>query len=154
MRLYTFCNFYLSSIQQGIQPAHVVADMFVRYDWRDREDPEKKSLFDWARDHKTMICLNGGNAAGIRELWEKLQPLGQKLSLAHGFFREDEQSLDKTMTCVGIIVPARIYEYNEFERTRDTGAAGLPLAWALNPIALDETEQQLASLIASYGLAK
>jgi len=27
MRLYTFVNYYLSSIQQGIQTAHIVSEM-------------------------------------------------------------------------------------------------------------------------------
>lgn len=108
MRLYTFTNFYLSSIQQGIQPAHAVSDLFVKYD--DRKTTEYGLLSEWARDHKTMICLNGGNAAGLREIWAIVSTLGNRLRLPHVKFHEDHQSLDGTMTCIGIILPQFAYE--------------------------------------------
>jgi hypothetical protein len=151
MRLYTFCNFYLSSIQQGIQPAHVVADMFVKYSGSTTQNHESYSLFEWAKNHKTMICLNGGNAADIREVWEKVQQLGRELGLAHGCFHEDEQSLDGTMTCVGIVVPTRIYEYNDQVRALTENVLAI---FDDQRIVLDANEWTLADLISKYSLAK
>jgi hypothetical protein len=157
MRLYTFCNFYLSSIQQGIQPAHVIADMFVKYQTQYMPgNREAMSLYDWAEYHKTLVCLNGGNAADLRALWETVQRLGKELKLAHGCFHEDEQSLDKTMTCVGIVVPENIYTYNEYERELRKPAPGGTIfdTYQLNPITLNTVEKELAALIAVAPLAR
>lgn len=147
MRAYSFTNFYLNSISQGIQPAHALVDMFTKYT---DESPQKAVLFDWAINHKTMICLNGGNAQGIRDVWQNIIRLGSALQLPFQKFHEDEQSLDGSMTCVAIIVPTYIYE----------GAAALR---SVSPIdgALLITEHnwsdeavELMGLLNSYGLAK
>lgn len=142
MRLYTFTNFYLSSIQQGIQPAHCIADMFVKYA---DESEQRAMLFDWAANHKTMICLNGGNAAGIRELYDQLSAICATLQLPFGKFHEDDQSLDGTMTCCGVIVPEYIYEFAaEFRKNPDDIGVG----------GLTQTEFELAMLLNHFGLAK
>jgi hypothetical protein len=107
MRLYTAGNFYLSSIQQGIQGAHVLAELFTKYG--ENTTGGGYSLFDWARNHKTMICLNGGNASSLREFYALLHSSDNKY-LPYAKFHEDEQSLDNAMTCVGVVVPARIYD--------------------------------------------
>ena len=58
MRAYFFGNLYMSSIQQGIQAAHAVADMFIKYS--NENEPNYHPLREWATDHKTMILLNAG----------------------------------------------------------------------------------------------
>lgn len=107
MRFYSAGNFYLSSIQQGIQGAHVLGELFTKYG--ENTTGGGYSLFDWARNHKTMICLNGGNASSLREFYALLHSADNKY-LPYAKFHEDEQSLDNAMTCVGVVVPARIYE--------------------------------------------
>lgn len=110
MRAYTFTNCYLSSIQNGIQPAHCLVDMFVKY-LPYSVSPEFNAYLNWATNHKTMICLNGGNAAGVQDIYNTLQEIAPVLGLPFGKFNEDEQSLNGVLTCCGIIVPEAMYEF-------------------------------------------
>ena len=119
MRGYFFGNYYLSSIQQGIQAAHCTADMAMKYSSHRGEDLESWQTYcDWAQHHKTMVLLNGGNQASLNELaWffnsvDNIFPWEQ--------FFEDEQSLNGCLTCVGIILPERIYEAAVLIRSRTT----------------------------------
>lgn len=116
MRLYSFTNYYLSSIQGGIQTAHVVHELFLKYP--DHGQVERLAADDmlglWASNHKTIVVLNGGNSADLEAIamlfdedhnpypWES--------------FCEDEASLNQASTCVGIVVPDLIYETAELVR--------------------------------------
>ena len=153
MRLYTFCNYYLSSIQQGIQSAHCLAEMFVRYA---DLSPANDMLFNWARNHKTIVILNGGNNEELRNTFATLQRLCQVLDYYPlAIFNEDASSLNSAVTCVGVIVPEKIYMYNEYERELRKPSVG-PLAdvYQLNPITLNTFEKELANIIASAPLAR
>ena len=109
LRLYTFCNFYLSSIQQGIQSAHVVHSLFIKY-------PSFESnsiLWDWAQNDKTMIVLNGGTHKDIVQAYEMVGALSLKhhnVLLPFEHFNEDDESLSGMMTCFGIVLPDRLYD--------------------------------------------
>ena len=107
MRLYSFCNVYLSSIQQGIQTAHLTHEMFVTQPTRFRLDV----MTEWATDHKTIIVLNGGAAQDIKDIAAQLTVLSSSVNFVMpvGRFHEDEYSLDGTMTCTGAIIPSIIY---------------------------------------------
>lgn len=99
MRFYAATNMYLSSIQHGIQAAHCVAEMIVH-----RSSHE---VIDWAENHKTLICVNGGNNKSLSDFYDLVR-------YQHQFpvakFHEDEASMGGMLTCVGIIVPKEIYE--------------------------------------------
>lgn len=147
MRLYTFTNFYLSSIQQGIQPAHLIGDLFIKYRPGQldaiRSDAQDV-LYDWAANHKTMICLNGGNLGSIRMIANQLDTLGVELGLPTGRFFEDEESLGNIMTTTGIVVPAEIYE-------RAAEMRGQPY----EDVAItSDPELKLIDLLNGFGLAK
>lgn len=154
MRLYTFGNFYLSSIQQGIQAAHLVADMFG-YTYQTVRHTDTKAvevMYDWAQNHKTMVCLNGGNNADLDALYIRLYELGQALELPFDKFHEDRESLNSVMTCCGIIVPANIYEASQAIRegrySRDD-VVQLPAYGRFTVRELD-----LIFLLNEYGLAR
>lgn len=112
MRYYGFCNFMLSSIQQGVQNFHVLGDMMVTYTTGERAEAyrARSVLHQWATEHKTAIFLNGGNAAGIRDVYEHLCRFGQELNLPYDKFHEDQDSLDSMMTACGIVVPTYIVD--------------------------------------------
>lgn len=149
MRYYTFTNFMLSSIQQGIQPAHCIADTFIKYA---DESRQQAVLLDWATNYKTMICLNGGNAAGIREVYAKFEELCDTLQLPYCMFCEDEQSLDSTMTCCGLVVPAYIYDAAAVLRV---GGPQGGLSDLFNAgVTLNGAEYELAVFLNQFGLAK
>lgn len=107
MRAYSFTNFMLNAVSQGIQPGHCLVDMTRAY--ANHNSIAGDTMADWADNHKTMICLNGGNYASILDIWATLQTLGPALNLPFGKFHEDEATLGGLMTCCAIVVPERIY---------------------------------------------
>jgi len=143
MRAYFFGNMYLSSIQQGIQAQHCTAELFCKYSTMSTGDSIQNSmLYDWAKDHKTTILLNGG---GTQDLYD-IQGL---LSLHYNpypwaYFHEDEIALQSALTCIGLILPARIYEAAEELRENDCVLGVDLLDWDLD----------LCKILNSCGLAR
>lgn len=116
LRAYAFTNFYLSSIQHGIQAFHALHEMFVEYKPTKKYDPASEMLYDWATYHKTMITLNGGNLDGLRKVWELVNNFGVDFPMVpFACFHEDMQSLGGIMTCVIIVLPASIYNAQKLE---------------------------------------
>lgn len=121
MRFYSFTNFMLSPIQQGIQPGHACVELFVKYgrippNSRGTEWKKNEMLYEWADEYKTYICLNGGTSTTLRELWEFVDRPDVN-PFPYSKFHEDEQSLDAVMTSIGIVLPAYIYETAESLRS-------------------------------------
>ena len=114
MRAYFFGNMYLSSIQQGIQAAHVVAEMFVKYP--EDVDAASNTLREWAICSKTMILLNGGYLDTINKLREFFS--NKKNPYPWAPFYEGEDALGGVLTTVGIILPEKIYETASLIRSK------------------------------------
>jgi hypothetical protein len=107
MRAYFFANSWLSGIQKGLQSAHVVAEMAqAEFAMEGEHDGHDNPFQEWAEKHKTIIILEGGTHANLLSICEVLE----RGPLCWSDFSEDEESLNKAMTCVGVIVPERIYE--------------------------------------------
>lgn len=102
MRLYTFINFYLSQIQQGIQTAHIVHELFNKYKFSSSTAPLQ--LERWSREHKTIIVLNGGVDQQIGEMMD----IFAKYEFPFEQFVEDE-GLCKARTGCGVVLPEWIY---------------------------------------------
>lgn len=152
MRFYGFGNVYLSSLQQGLQAAHVIADMFGKYATNgDEFDFGLKMMMCWTDDHKTIILLNGGNSEDLEQLVAFFDSSDNKFP--HDCFFEDEASLNEALTSVGIVLPARIYEdgvadYRVLRQTypRDyTGLIQLP--------GFTDFESELIARLGTYRLA-
>ena len=111
MRFYTASNMYLSSIQHGIQAAHCVSEMMLKI-------LGNKLVSQWAHTHKTLICLNGGNNFALHNFLELVTREDNKLYPTAKFY-EDDASMGGMLTCVGIIIPEKIYEADltEFGRS-------------------------------------
>lgn len=107
MRAYFFGNMYLSSIQQGIQSAHVLAEMYNKYVFPDGCQ-EYFILENWAKEHKTMVLLNAGYSEEIHSLVSFFDTKDNPLPWAK--FHEGKDALDGALTCVGIILPEEFYE--------------------------------------------
>lgn len=119
MRAYFLGNYYLSSIQQGIQAAHCAVDMAMKYSSHRGEDNQSWVTFcEWAEGHKTMVLLNGGNQSALNDFAFFLNNVDNPFPWEQFF--EDEQSLNNALTCVGIILPERIYEAAALLRQRNT----------------------------------
>lgn len=107
LRLYSFINMYLSPLQHGLQTAHVVGELFVKYTklWGFFEKGEYKLLREWADLNKTIIILNGGNSSNLLSIYNELIEINAQLKLPYTKFHEDEESLNRALTCVGVVVP-------------------------------------------------
>jgi hypothetical protein len=120
MRLYSFVNFYLSSIQQGVQTGHLSNEMTVKYLLNGAPHITSGAVMtikEWLKDHKTYIILNGGAAFDIESTFMMLEDISKELNLPYDCFYEDEVSLKGMMTCCGIIVPEKYYaamDYTKF----------------------------------------
>ena len=124
LRFYSFVNFYLSSIQQGVQSFHVCHEMFNKY----QDDPSVPSshpsdkayrqLREWSKYHKTLIVLNGGANTDIEDTYYLLEKLSKNLSIPLPFakFHEDEKSLGGIMTACGCVLPQEIYEATDWRK--------------------------------------
>ena len=154
MRLYTFTNYYLSSIQVGIQTAHVVAELFNTYP-NNADDlfSPYHTVSEWAKNHKTIVCLNGGNNAMIEEVWSTLRRMNNTLSYPIAFFKEDAQSLGGIMTCVGVIVPSEVYEYAQIYRQAKSKQEA-DMIWGRNDMELATPEIEFATFLNQFALAK
>ncbi len=111
MRFYGFGNYYLSSLQQGLQAGHAAVDLHVKYNMLQAHydsDAQKNIFNDWAMNHKTMVLLNGGNSADLQDLFEFLSNDHNPYPFVK--FHEDEVSLNGALTYVGMILPPRIYD--------------------------------------------
>ena len=69
---------------------------------------QPKMIDDWATQHKTVVLLNGGNQQSLQDLHAFLDDKANPYP--YGQFKEDNQSLNECLTCVGIILPEKIYE--------------------------------------------
>lgn len=180
MRFYGFGNYYLSSLQQGLQAGHAVAELFVKHNHADVNNasagdytlPEERNnlakadyVLGWAENHKTMVLLNGGNSADLQELFEFLET--NKCPFPFVKFHEDEVSLNGALTYVGMILPAQIYETAAvLRRTRgsfyneELGAVQIPDLAVGNDtnafvlVQMTAFEFELMQRLNEYGLAK
>ena len=116
MRAYFFGNMYLSSIQQGIQSAHVVAEIFYKYQIGPGSTRTKhyNMLMDWTKNNKTMVLLNAGYAEELHNLQEFF--LDSNNQYPWSSFKESQEALDGAFTSIGIILPERIYETAKYCR--------------------------------------
>lgn len=106
-RLYSLTNYYLSSLQKGLQTAHVVGEMSRREHDSSFSRPVKKIFRQWTDQDKTIILLNGGNNAGIKGATVFLSQFSDRYPVAA--FQEDEISLAGASTATGIILPESVY---------------------------------------------
>lgn len=117
LRCYAFTHFIVSSIQQGIQSGHASMELVNKYMVREGWiNGFAEQVNDWIKNHKTIICLNGGNSKGLADTLDFLQD--KRNPFAVTAFYEDEQTACGLMTSVAIILPARIFETAELMRRR------------------------------------
>ena len=154
LRLYTFINPYLSSIQQGIQSAHLVHDLMLKYQMHSSSAAALVS--DWAQHHKTIIVLNGGTTA---ELERGIEVLRAQSSYPWVEFYESRECLSGALTGFGVVLPESVYACTKAEmlRTYDDGGHKMQLM-CLRPsgehVLYGDPDFDIISLVTSRGLAK
>lgn len=93
MKCYVFVHSHLSSIQKGIQAAHVVA--------RICREPNQDAL-DWMDSHETLVILEGGNSEEL-VMWNQRIRKAQFMDCE--WFHEDKETLGGIFTAVGFVFP-------------------------------------------------
>lgn len=107
LRLYSFCNFYYSSIQQGIQTGHMSDNMTVKYMGYPDNYAPKNVWQEWITNHKTYIVLNSGDYDSIIENGNKLLAVAHQLNLPYADFIEP--GVGNVRTTYGVVVPERYF---------------------------------------------
>lgn len=129
LRFYAFTNFYISSIQHGIQTGHASVDLLRKYEQRlhDAQNSDNDHLKatrvsaaindlhvvrDWADNHKTYVILNGGDWFGVNKIFDIVAEAG------FPFCDFYEPGLGNIRTTVGVVLPDSIFNMRrEFVRT-------------------------------------
>lgn len=106
-RAYFFGNMYISPIQHGIQAAHVVTELFVKYKPLEMSSTpfESNVLYRWAEEHKTKMLMNGGYQSNLEKIHKIFEFIGPVLGLPFAKFHEEEEALNGALTSVGVVVP-------------------------------------------------
>lgn len=117
--MYTFTNMYLSQIQRGIQSAHCITDMLVKYNQQFNDfhessrGPQFEFLLEWMENDKTMIVLNGGGSEELNSLHSFCKGARNSCIYPFGVFFEEDTALGGSgagaLTCFGILLPESIY---------------------------------------------
>lgn len=113
LRLYAFCNFYINSIGQGIQTAHVVGRMAKFY--RKRNSDAANLFWQWLEEgcnNETIIVCNGGMGADISESYNKHENTLTKLGIPSQIFYEEPRAFgtkEPTPTCWACVLPEEVY---------------------------------------------
>lgn len=108
-RLYSFvAGNYLNELQKGLQTAHVVGNLAVKYH---KEDHQNNAFRTWAAEDKTIIILNAVNHQGVLDCMTELRRTGITPGFVGGaVFFEDEQSMNSMATACGVIVPQKYWD--------------------------------------------
>lgn len=151
MRAYFFGNMYFAGIHAGIQSAHTLSEMFVKYGNAPSTGPDGNQqwliLNHWAAEHKTMVLLNGGYSEELRSLISFFED--DRNPLPWAYFNESIEAADGCLTCVGIILPEEFYEAAKELRTIN---ANVPTPFLAK--LQSDWERELAARLNNYGLAR
>ena len=136
LRCYTFTHWMLRPIQQGIQSGHASMELVNKYllekGWI---NGYAEQVNDWIANHKTIICLNGGNSASLKDLYTFLD-ISEANPFPYVNFYEDEESAEGMMTSIAIILPARIFDgaqaLRNYKRDDSVGVSFDPLSRELH----------------------
>jgi hypothetical protein len=110
MRAFFFCNQYLAGIHPGIQSGHALDQLwsgFVETMGKHTKTAKAKfaMLREFSKNHKTWICLNGGDSLMLGDLYKFM--IGQT---TYPFTMFQEPGLNYANTAVVIILPERMYD--------------------------------------------
>lgn len=123
MILYSFTNMYLEGIHAGIQTAHMINEMWLKYSNAENAFYLKRReiLINWAKSDKTIFIYTGGYQRSLEDRLGQLQKFSHHYDLPYAYFRESKDALNGALTCVGIIVP----DFSEIDCSGLNGNTGL-----------------------------
>ncbi len=130
LRTYVLLHTYLKSLLNGVQGAHAVADLLVKY-------PEADGLPQtWARDHKTLVFLDGGVSLHIHQTIAWLKSMSST-SIPWAAFVEDSATLENMTTAIAITLPESIAKASDEDVDRAEWHSEGPLWDELQALGVD-----------------
>lgn len=107
-------NFYLSSIQHGIQCAHTVGKLTEK-------EPvvRTETLNKWLHRDCTINLRNGGDNESMKELLSFMFLEADDYDWA--YFEESEGAMGGMLTCVGVVLPMDVFAPDYEPHFHDTG---------------------------------
>lgn len=106
LKAFLFAHTALKPICNGVQNAHSLAEMFVKYS--DEPSSKRDMLRDWARNHKTIVMRDGGdshNLARINYILEQISPIA---NIPYASFCESDSYMEGILTSVGFIMDKNV----------------------------------------------
>lgn len=105
MILYSYTNMYLEGIHAGIQTAHMINEMWLKYGSSDNPFYLKRReiLINWAKSDKTIFIYTGGYSSSLEERFVQFSKYSHRYDLPYAYFKESKDALNGALTCVGII---------------------------------------------------
>lgn len=100
-KAFLFSHTALKSICSGVQNAHALSEMFVKYK---SKSIENEILYEWAERHKTIIMRDGGITANLDKIHSILYHLCPAHKIPYASFRESNEYMDGLLTSVGFIL--------------------------------------------------
>jgi hypothetical protein len=156
MRCYHLNNSYLAGIHAGIQSAHSETELALVYalepelSFEHHSNPEFAfaNYKDWAKNHKTIIVLDGGWHSELVKMTEFLMS-NKDHPYAWASFCESPEALNGAMTNLSIVLPFHMYEFNrdlsDFLRTRESQA--VVVRWDNSQIAMTLHQDGTATIL-------
>lgn len=145
---------YLSRLQQGLQTAHVVGELFADTELMSKQ---RDALLAWARTDKTIIILSAFNHGGVIDAYQQLSPLADSLNLPSAIFREDMESMNGMATACGVIVPEQLYDVTAMKSPLDGEITGYRYvsadAMISKTYAIETDEGMFCHVLKSYRMA-
>ena len=166
-KLYTFVNTtYMRPIQFGIQTAHLLGAMVLKYIINEQGVPDPKDYVSGMRVRKYLEhpepfieVRDGRYLQHMVELRDQLSSVGAALNLPTATFFESNAALGGIMTCVGIIAPT---SYTDTDRYFSGGIVNVewkedfdtPLEVLLADSSAMANKAALYKILASHGRAR
>lgn len=104
-KAFLFAHTALKPICAGIQNAHVISEMFIN-EAKNKNAKSKEILYDWAKNHKTIIMRDGGTSKNLEDIAYIIENVAPILQIPNARFYESEDYMEGIMTSVGFILDA------------------------------------------------
>ena len=146
---YVFTHAYLNTMQQGIQAAHTVSELYTQ----NFETVMFEDVMDWGMSHKTLKILNGGTGDAYLTAMHTLEELAIKHTIPFAVFREPDNNNSPTF---GVVISPEMAERLQSHLVEVT-AYNAAIEYKTDPLnthALPMALDPLASFLIGYPSAR
>ena len=100
-KAFLFSHTALKSICSGVQNAHLLPRMFMKFP---QDSVERTVLEEWSRDHETIVMRDGGISKSLKQIRYITGRACPVVGVPYATFYESEDYLDRILTSVGFIL--------------------------------------------------